>query len=73
VQYTLSPREGFATMEEAEARYQLQRMNRARRGFVHSFTPRYDSTKKHNYVLIEAAAKSAAKPETPAQTGDISG
>ena len=28
IQYTLSPREGFATREEAEARYQLQRVNR---------------------------------------------
>jgi hypothetical protein len=73
VQYTLSPREGFATIEEAEARYQLQRTHRARRGFVHSFTPRYDSTKKHNYVLIESAPESAAKPQTPVQPGDISG
>ena len=73
IQYTLSPREGFATREEAEARYQLQRVNRARRGFVHSFTPRYDSTKKYKYVLIEAAPESAAKPETAVQTGDLSG
>ena len=73
IQYTLSPREGFATREEAEARYQLQRVNRARRGFVHSFTPRYDSTKKYKYVLIEAALESAAKPETAVQTGDLSG
>jgi len=55
VQYTLSPREGFARIEEAQARYQLQRMDRARRGFVHSFTPRYDPTKKNKYVLIEVA------------------
>jgi hypothetical protein len=73
VQYTLSPREGFATIEEAEACYQLQRTRRARRGFVHSFTPRYDSKTKHNYVLIETAPESAAKPETPVPTGDISG
>ena len=73
VQYTLSPREGFATMEEAEARYQLQRRNRARRGFVHSFIPRYDSTKKCKYVLIETAPESAEKPETPVPTAPISG
>ena len=64
IQYTLSPREGFATREEAEARYQVQRVNRARRGFVHSFTPRYNSTKKYTYVLIETAPESAAKAET---------
>jgi len=53
VQYTLSPRKGFATIEEAQARYHSQRLTRARRGFVHSFAPRYDSTKKNKYVLIE--------------------
>ena len=73
IQYTLSPREGFATREEAEARYQLQRVNRARRGFVHSFTPRYDSTKKYKYVLIETAPEFTEKPETPVQTEDRSG
>lgn len=57
VQYTLSPRKGFATMEEAQARYHLQRLERARRGFVHSFAPRYDSTKKSKYVLIEIVPK----------------
>lgn len=56
VQYTLSPREGFAAIEEAHARYQLQRMDRARRGFIHSFTPSYDSNRKHKYVLIRVAA-----------------
>jgi hypothetical protein len=64
VQYTLSPRAGFVTIEEAEARYQLQRMGRARRGFVHSFTPRYDSTKKAKYELIEVAPQKAEEPET---------
>jgi hypothetical protein len=73
IQYTLSPRKGFATREEAEARYQWQRVNRARRGFVHSFTPRYDPTKKYKYVLIETAPESAAKPETAVQAGDLSG
>jgi hypothetical protein len=53
VQYTLSPREGFMTLEEARACYQSCKINRARRGFIHSFTPRYDATKKHRYVLIE--------------------
>ena len=70
VQYTLSPREGFATIEEAQARYQLQRMDRARRGFVHSFTPRYDSTRKNKYVLIEIAPQTAEEPEIAAQQAD---
>lgn len=64
VQYTLSPREGFATLEEALARFELRRMDRARRGFVHSFTPRYDSTKKNKYVLIQPSAKTAEQVET---------
>ncbi|MBZ5683457.1 MAG: hypothetical protein LAP86_00350 [Acidobacteriia bacterium] len=64
VQYTLSPREGFVTIEEAHARYHLQRINRARRGFVHSFTPRYESTRKHKYVLIEIARQPAQESDT---------
>lgn len=67
VQYTLSPREGFATLEEAQARYQLRRMDRARRGFIHSFTPRYDPAKKNRYVLIEVASPIAEQPEYTAQ------
>jgi len=65
VQYTLSPREGFPTLVKALARYQLQRMDRARRGFVHSFSPRYDSTKKNRYVLIEPSAKTIEQAATP--------
>ncbi len=57
VQYTLSPREGFLTIEEASACYDLHRMNRARHGFVHSFTPRYDPGKKHRYQLIPIPAE----------------
>ena len=57
VQYTLSPRKGFATIEEAQARYHSQRLIRARRGFVHSFAPRYDSTRKNKYVLIAIAPR----------------
>ena len=53
VQYTLSPRLGFLTIEEARARYELCRMNRARRGFVHSYTPHYEAGKRHRYVFIE--------------------
>ena len=64
VQYTLSPREGFVTIEEAHARYQLRRIDRARRGFVHSFTPRNESTKKHKYVLIKIAPQPAEEPDT---------
>ena len=57
IQYTLSPREGFLSLAEARACYELHRMNRARRGFVHSFTPRYDVGKKHRYVLIQIPAE----------------
>ena len=53
VQYTLSPREGFMSLEEAQACYQSCKINRARRGFVHSFAPRYDASKKNRYVLIQ--------------------
>ena len=72
VQYTLSPREGFANIEEAQARYQLQRIDRARRGFVHSFTPRYDSTKKNKYVLIEIAPPPAPELEPASQEAETS-
>ena len=70
VQYTLSPREGFANIEEAQARYQQQRIDRARRGFVHSFTPRYDSTKKNKYVLIEIAPQPAQPLEPASQEAE---
>jgi hypothetical protein len=53
VQYTLSPRGGFPTIEEARERYKLQRATRARRGFVHSYAPSYDAAKRHRYVCIE--------------------
>lgn len=72
VQYTLSPREGYATIEEAQARCDLQRMDRARRGFVHSFTPRCEANKKHRYVLIEFAPNPAEESETRAEKADAS-
>lgn len=53
VQYTLSPRAGFATVEEASERYNQQRIVRARRGFVHSFIPRYEASRRCRYVRIE--------------------
>jgi len=53
VQYTLSPRGGFATLEEAQERYEVQRTTRARRGFVHSFAPRYHAAGPCKYVRIE--------------------
>ena len=53
VQYTLSPREGFATIEEARQRFTLQRTTRAQSGFVHSFTPCYEANKATRYVRIE--------------------
>ena len=57
VQYTLSPREGFLTIEEARSCYERHRMKRARCGFVHSFTPCYDAGKKHRYELIQLPAE----------------
>lgn len=64
VQYTLSPRGGFATIEEAQGRYDVQRTFRARRGFVHSFAPCYESTKKCQYVRIEFPAEPKPEAET---------
>lgn len=55
VQYTLSPRTGFATREEAQERYHLQRQFRAQRGFVHSFSPRFESSRRHRYERIVIA------------------
>ena len=55
VQYTLSPRVGFATVEEARERYELQKTFRARRGFVHSFAPRYEESRRHRYERIVTA------------------
>jgi|SRR5580765_1217258 hypothetical protein len=57
VQYTLSPREGFMTLAEADACYQSRKISRARRGFVHSYAPRYESTRKNRYVLIQIPAE----------------
>lgn len=69
VQYTLSPRAGFLTIEEARACYELHRMNRARRGFVHSFTPRFDAAQKHRYVLIQVSALvKEEEPKNPSET-----
>jgi len=65
IQYTLSPRGGFATIEEAQSRYDSQKTFRARRGFVHCFAPSYQSTKKHRYVRIEIPAE--PEPEVEAQ------
>jgi hypothetical protein len=57
VQYTLSPRGGFPTIEEAHERYKLQRTTRARSGFVHSYAPSYDAEKHRRYARIEVAAE----------------
>jgi hypothetical protein len=57
VQYTLSPRVGFPTVEEASDRYNRQRIERARRGFVHSFTPRWEAGRRARYVRIEITAQ----------------
>ena len=56
VQYTISPRQGFVTIEEARTCYDSRRIGLARRGFVHSYTPRYEAAKKNKYVLIQIPA-----------------
>jgi hypothetical protein len=69
VQYTLSPRVGFATLEEAHERYRVQRMERARRGFVHSYIPRFDAGepwkfeagRQCKYALIEVTRATPAE------------
>jgi hypothetical protein len=66
VQYTLSPRGGFRTIEEAYERYQLQRMTRARLGFIHSYTPVYDAGQRHRYRCVEASAAAGAASLEPA-------
>ena len=58
IQYTLSPRGGFATLSEAQQRYDTQKLDRARRGFVHSFSPRYHAQQRCKYVRIEVGVKS---------------
>lgn len=63
VQYTLSPRGGFATEDEAHERFKLQRTSRAQRGFVHCFVPRYEATKKSQYVRIEISKPEAKNEE----------
>jgi len=77
VQYTLSPQGGFSTIEEARARYELQKISRALRGFVHCFSPRYDAKKAAPYtrvvIPVEAvrekvgAARSRAESAAPEQ------
>lgn len=65
VQYTLSPRGGFATIEEARSRYDSQKLVRARHSYVHSYAPRYEPTIKFRYSKIEVPV--AAKPEDEAR------
>lgn len=55
VQYTLSPRGGFATVEEAQEKYQQQRVTRAQRGFIHCYAPNYEASKHRKYQRIEIA------------------
>lgn len=63
VQYTLSPRGGFATAEEAHERYELQRATRAQLGFVHSFAPRYHAAGRCRYERIEIPAPENANED----------
>jgi hypothetical protein len=50
--YTLSSEEGYATFEEAHERYMQQRLNRAKNGFKHSFSPHYYGKKPYEYEEI---------------------
>lgn len=59
IQYTLSPRGGFATVEEAYELYQQRRTGRAKRGFVHSYTPNFEAARHRKYVCIEIASQTA--------------
>jgi len=71
VQYTLSPLDGFLTIEEARERFQVQRMFRARRGYVHCFIPVYNAGRRNRYLRIEVPAE-PEQPVTP-QPSDIAG
>jgi len=50
---TRSPEEGYATFDEAHNRYKLQRSNRAKGGFTHSFSPDYSGQAKYVYEVIQ--------------------
>ena len=65
VQYTLSPEGGFLTIEEARARYDLQKISRALRGFVHCFTPRYDPKKPAPYTRVVIPAGTVREQKEP--------
>ena len=54
IQYTLSPRGGYATVEEAHEIYKQRRASRAQRGFVHCYMPNYEATTRYRkYTCIE--------------------
>lgn len=72
IQYTLSPREGFPSVEQAEKRYEAQKVFRARQGYVHCYAPRYEATKPSRYTRIEipAAPVLPEEPQPVAQVGE---
>jgi hypothetical protein len=62
VQYTLSPRGGFTTIEEAQERYKHQRQTRAQHGYVHCYAPNYEAViRRRRYVKIEITEESDAR------------
>jgi hypothetical protein len=63
VQWTLSPRGGFATIEEAHEKYLVQRSVRARGGFVHSYAPSYEATWRRKYACLEIPAETKDESE----------
>ena len=61
IQYTLSPRGGFATIEEAHEVYKQTRTTRAHRGFVHCYAPSYEANRHRKYERIEIATEMTEK------------
>jgi hypothetical protein len=52
---TLSPEEGFSTLQEAQERYKEQLQERISNGFTHSFTPDFSPDNPNGYVYENLA------------------
>lgn len=63
IQYTLSPRGGFATVEEAHEVYKRTRTTRAQHGFIHCYAPCYEANRNRKYERIEVAAEATRERE----------
>jgi len=73
IQYTLSPREGFATVEEAQKRYEAQKIFRARRGYVHCYNPRHEPARPARYMRIEIPVADLLPEETKPEAMEVMG